>query len=141
MGDQAKEMIARIVAMPIHAIGTLAHSAETGWYAVETQFGTLRSRRAASCLLEPEPGDEVLVSGPAPESAYIIAVLERRATSPANIAFVGETRVSITGGSLRLEADAAIQVDAGKRLALTSEDFTLHAREATTLIDRLHVIG
>ena len=79
MGDQAREMIARIASMPIHAIGTLARSGEAGRYAVETEFGTFSSRRAASCLLEPEPGDEVLVSGPTLESAYIIAVLERPA--------------------------------------------------------------
>ena len=61
--------------------------------------------------------------------------------SPANIAFTGETRLTVSGGNLSLGADGAIQVDAGRRLALTSEDFTLRAREATTLIDRFHAVG
>jgi hypothetical protein len=141
MGDQAKEMIARIAAMPVHAIGRLVRSSETGEHEVATEIGMLRARRAASCLLEPEPEDEVLVSGPSLECAYIIAVLERRTAAPMNVAFVGETRLSVSRGSLRLRADGTIQVEAGEELALTSENFTLRAREAITLIDRLHAVG
>lgn len=141
MGDQANEMIARIVALPVHALGTLVGPGDAGRHAVETELGTLLARRAASCLLEPQPGDEVLVSGPTPECVYIIAVLERRNAVRTNIAFVGDTRFTVTGGSLSLHADGAVEVDAGERLRLASENFTLRAREATTLIDRLNAVG
>jgi len=141
MGDQANEMIARIASMPVHAIGTLVSSGEAGRYMVETEVVTVRARRAVSCLLEPEPGDEVLVSGPTPECVYVIAVLERRGVAPANIVFVGDTRLAVSGGSLSLKADGAVLVDSGERLALTSNAFTLRARQATMLIDRLNAVG
>jgi len=141
MGDQANDMIARIVSMPVHAIGTLVESSDAGSHRVQTELGTVRARRAASCLLEPEPGDEVLVSGPAPDCLYVIAVLERRTQAPASIVFVGDTRLAVSGGSLSVEADSAVHLEAGERLALTSNAFNLRAKEATTLIDRLNAVG
>ena len=54
MGDQAREMIARIASMPIHAIGTLARSGEAGRYAVETEFGTFLL--ASRCKLPARTG-------------------------------------------------------------------------------------
>jgi len=74
-------------------------------------------KRAASCLLLPEPGDKVLVSGDAAGGLYIIAVLEQR-----------------TAGSMTLQVDGALTVCAdelslqgGRRLAMNTEAFSLEA--------------
>ena len=74
-------------------------------------------KRAASCLLLPEPGDKVLVSGDAVGGLYIIAVLEQR-----------------TAGSMTLQVDGALTVCAdelslqgGRRLAMNTEAFSLDA--------------
>ena len=74
-------------------------------------------KRAASCLLLPEPGDKVLVSGDGEGGLYIIAVLEQRAN--------GRTTVQVNG-VLALSADE-ISLAANHSLALKAESFNLTA--------------
>ncbi|MFD4840213.1 DUF3540 domain-containing protein [Achromobacter sp. NPDC058515] len=74
-------------------------------------------KRAASCLLLPEPGDRVLVSGDAAGGLYIIAVLEQGAGGRATLHVDGE---------LALSADA-LTLKANSRLAMEADAFSLKA--------------
>jgi hypothetical protein len=74
-------------------------------------------KRAASCLLLPEPGDEVLVSGDAACGLYIIAVLEQGARGRITLQVDGE---------LALSADA-LSLKGNSRLAMETEAFSLKA--------------
>ncbi|GAB1577873.1 DUF3540 domain-containing protein [Bordetella petrii] len=77
-----------------------------------------RVKRAASCLLMPEPGDKVLVSGDAAGGLYIIAVLEQGAGGRANLRVDGE---------LALSADR-LSLTANDRVAIATDAFSLKAR-------------
>jgi len=50
--------------------------AEGGAFTVAAESGTVTAKRAFSCLIEPLPGDAVLVSRAA-SGCYILAILER----------------------------------------------------------------
>jgi hypothetical protein len=71
------------------------------------------AQRAFSCLVEPEPGDLVLV-GRAEAETYILAVLARRGAAPmrvampdgASIAAEPGARLRIAAGTLQMEAEA-----------------------------------
>ena len=52
--------------------------------------GKKKARRAAGCLLCPEPGDTVLV-WPGPDAAYVLSVLEKAGTD-SRLAFSGDKR-------------------------------------------------
>jgi hypothetical protein len=70
------------------------------------------ARRAFSCLVEPEPGDRVLV-GVAGGTPYVLAVLERSGAAPMRLALpdgatlgAGQGRLNLAAGTLVLEAEA-----------------------------------
>lgn len=139
MGEQSKELIARIVAAPVHVVGAV-HGCDGGRYRVETEFGEIDAGRAASCLLQPETGDSVLVSGPRLDAVWIIAVLERHGAGPARLDVEGDATLSV-GGTLRLEAGADLALKAGGRAAVEGDDLELRALRGRAIIDVFEAIG
>lgn len=59
---------------------------------------------AVGCLLQPNPGDTVLVSI-ADGEGYVIQVLTRHAEKPARLSIRGDTELQVRDGQLRLAAD------------------------------------
>lgn len=80
-----------------------------------------RVKRAASCLLQPAPGDKVLVSGDATGGLYIIAVLEQGVS--------GCARLQVDG-ALEISAQA-IRLHGRDRVAIGTEAFGLKASSGT----------
>jgi hypothetical protein len=90
---------------------------------VAFQGEELIARRAVSCLVEPEPGDVVLVGGPGTQP-YVLAVLERP-----------------TGAALRLAAAGDVTLAAGGRLALQGDEVQVKARAVSVFAGMLSVGG
>ena len=85
-----------------------------------------RVRRAASCLIEPELGDQVLVcEGVQPEASFILAVLTRAQPEAASLCLPG-------GVVLRTQ---------GRQLAVHADDIELNGREKVGLNTVLLDIG
>lgn len=99
--------------------------------------GEVIARRAASCLLQPEPGDRVLVAFVA--EPWILAVLERDESRPAEIAFEGDAVVR-SRGRLDLRAPE-VQVSGGGRLNLAARKIGLQGGAAEIAVDRLEARG
>jgi hypothetical protein len=78
---------------------------------------------AVSCLIQPEPGDLVLVA--AAEKLWIIAVLRRAAATPPRLQAGPELVIGAPDGTVTIEG----------------ESLTLRARGATILIDELLHVG
>ncbi|BDG72352.1 DUF3540 domain-containing protein [Roseomonas fluvialis] len=74
------------------------------------------ARRAFSCLVEPEPGDVVLVAQGA-ASPYILAVLERRGTAAMRLALPDGATVAADGGRLNLSAETLVMQAATTQVA------------------------
>src|SRR5690606_38231936 len=100
--------------------------------------GEVIARRAASCLLQPEPGDRVIV-GAVPE-AWVLAVLERDETRPAELAFEGDAVVRSRRGRIDLRAPE-VQVSAGRRVGLAAREMSLQGGAAQIAVDRLEARG
>src|SRR5579871_1396441 len=84
--------------------GTVTRTGD-GWIEVASEGGVLRARRAASCLLAPAVGDEVLVAIVARRPAYVLAVLERAPGARNDLDLAGDTTLRVAGGRLSLSAD------------------------------------
>jgi hypothetical protein len=140
MQTQAKSIATGIVAAPIHAVGEVVGSAPEG-YTVRADCGVVRTRRAASCLLEPERGDAVLISGQSVDAAFIIAVLERAREGPARLTFNGDAHISVAGGSMYLTAAGGVNISTPAEVAVSSDGLTLRSKQATVLIQRLRAVG
>jgi len=71
----------------------------------------LAARRAFSCLVQPEPGDVVLL-GAAAGRHYVLAVLERAGATPMRVALPDGATVAADDGRLNLVA-ATLVMEAG----------------------------
>jgi uncharacterized protein DUF3540 len=136
MGGHSKELMARLCAMPVHTVGQLVETVDNG-FTVCTESGPFVARRAASCLLEPGPGDQVLVSGRDADSVYIIAVLERAGSAPARLVVDGDASLTASGGSLALCADTELCLRTPAKLALHAGEVVVQAQQGTLLIGQL----
>lgn len=123
----------------------LVDAHDQAWFTVSNreQGRQYRVKRAASCLLRPEPGDKVLVSGDAVGGLYIIAVLEQHASGHSTVQVDGVLAISADALSLRgtqrleLEADALnIKAAAG---AIEATDWNVHSRHYTLTAVELDV--
>jgi len=127
---------------PIHVLGHLVGSTPDGQWKVTDESGaTWTCRRAASCLLRPEPGDTVMVSGPDRYRLYLIAVVEKADPSASRIEAAGDvTLTAMTGGRVSLESSSELRLHGGRMLnmtasktscAVTEMDFSAQTTEAS----------
>jgi hypothetical protein len=68
------------------------------------------ARVAASCLLQPECGDRVVLIELAGGEAFVQAILERDAARPANLQVPGAPRVTLSARQLVLAASDSLQM-------------------------------
>jgi hypothetical protein len=64
---------------------------------VRTRQGELEARRAASCLLDPALGDDVLIVHHE-RGSHVLAVLERDDEAPARVSAEGDLEIAAAGG-------------------------------------------
>ena len=108
--------------------GIVESSDEAYW--VNTPDGGCLARPAASCLMQPERGDKVLLSLPAGGVVYILAVLER-GTGDAVLSL--PERTSLRAPALQIEAH---ELHLRSRSAtIEANSLAMHAREAETVAD------
>lgn len=121
------------VAPPQQASGLIANLLPDGSLVVECQGRGWHCRRAASCLLTPALGDNVLVAA-GEHQLWVIAVLER--AEPQSVA-----RLSVDG-DLEIETpQGALSLNSAQGLNLASDELTLRARNGDCRIDTLNYHG
>ncbi|WP_051272696.1 DUF3540 domain-containing protein [Fundidesulfovibrio putealis] len=113
--------------------------AAPGAFHVETSFGTIRAVRAVSCLVEPGPGDKVLLSVDMTGGAYVLSVLE--SASALTLAVDGDARFCVRGGSLTLAADKDLALACPGEMAASAGQLRLHAGRGEAVIERVSLVG
>ena len=98
---------------------------------VTTEQGRYAARKAASCLLMPKPGDQVLLSIHS-ASVYVLAVLEQADPEASQINLPGEASIR-AGSNLHLSATQA--------LSCASQTLSVGAEQAEISIERTQFIG
>lgn len=97
---------------------------------------------AFGCLVQPAPGDRVLLYRNGGE-AYVLSVLERLLPAPAVLALPGKAALQIEGSSLTLSAQDRIGLAApsmeivSPRFSLVSDTLTMLGKLATIVADTL----
>ncbi|MFP5221834.1 MAG: DUF3540 domain-containing protein [Acidobacteriota bacterium] len=118
--------------------GRVLEAAADGFH-VATSFGAVRAVRAVSCLVEPDPGDKVLLSVDMAGSAYVLSVLE--SASALTLAVDGDARLCVRGGSLTLAADKDIALACPGEMAAAAGNMRLHASRGEAVIERVSLVG
>jgi hypothetical protein len=125
-GSSASELeCATVVAATAEALGlALGHS-------------TVPARRAASCLLEPDVGDRVLVAR-VEGAAWVLAVLERaNPAAPARVSTGASMELRAPDGRIALAAQEGIDLVTARDLRAVAGGLDVSAGDATMALDRL----
>lgn len=126
--------------VPSGTVAEVLHGAGDGLLVVEAGAMRLQARRAVSCLVEPEPGDLVLLGGDAARP-FVLAVLERPGDAPVRIALRGDAEIVARGGHLRLIGEAGVEAASPGVVALSGAEVRVTARSARVLVDHLVHVG
>jgi hypothetical protein len=135
-------------AIPIHlpakgvfqTIGELTEFAERGWV-VRSEDGTFPVQRAASCLLDPQLGDTVLVAGRQVGSLFVLAVLERSEGSTSSISAEGDLRIELRSGRFTVAATEGVDLVSATEVSLVSDRIEARAREGVFAIGTVRAVG
>lgn len=106
---------------------------------VRGKAGEFAARRAASCLLEPALGDEVLVVTHE-RGAHVLAVLERDDTAPARLSAEGNLEIA-AGGRVSVSGAEGVDVLTPGDAVIAASEARVHAPKAEIAIGALVYIG
>ncbi|MDP9991414.1 hypothetical protein J2W28_002369 [Variovorax boronicumulans] len=120
------------------ALGTVVQALADGGFLVAPQEGVERWHcpRAASCLLQPCPGDAVLVAGPHRDHLYLIAVVTQADASQSRIVTDGDLTISSRQGRIALDAPTLTLQAQKARLDIADMDYRGAEVRVTTLVAR-----
>jgi len=114
--------------------------AEGGAFTVGAETGVVAAKRSFSCLVDPLPGDTVLMSR-AVSGCYILAILERPGDQRACLAFEGDADLRVKQGRLRVAAQDGIDLVAAGDTALVSPKLSVNSVQADVSIQHLSLFG
>jgi len=110
-------------------------------FVVETSEGEWRARRAASCLLDPAPGDHVLFAALGDGRAFVLAVLERADAGKATATLDHDLAFRVPGGSFEVVAKDGVRFVSPGEVSIVSGSVGINAAEGHVGITRLTVLG
>ena len=120
--------------------GTIRLS-QGGVHMVETRSGVQPARRSASCLLEPRPGDRVLISEAPSEKCYVLSILERPEEGPSTLSFDGDVELKAASGRIRVAAKEGIDIVSAGETQLISPSLTVSTLDAEVTALQLSFFG
>lgn len=126
---------------PVHLIGAVTRREPDGSFAVDCDGRVWHARLAASCLLVPQTGDQVLISGPDATRVYLIAVIEQADPGLARLETAGDMVLRSRGGSVSLESQQGVSLAGQQSVSIDTATLTLQAREAHLVADRMKYLG
>lgn len=110
--------------------------------ALRVRSGTVEvdALRAASCLLEPGAGDEVLLVHHH-RGCHVLAVLTRGSDAPSRLSLEGDVQIATPSGGLELCARDAVKLTTGGETTIQSGALRVAAKDANVTFDALRYVG
>lgn len=117
-----------------------------GAFCVRADGLEIEARRAVSCVIQPEIGDEVLVSFLGSGRAYVLAVLEREERAdgeraPARMTFDGDMDIELRTGRLGVRAARGLSLTAGSDMELVAGELNVSALSSNVVLQKLSYVG
>jgi hypothetical protein len=114
----------------VNALGIVTAVLPGGIHSVESEGRTLRCMRAASCLLRPEIGDTVLVTGPDERRLYLTAVAEQADAGTARIDVQGDLTLASERGAVSVQSPTQLNLRGQGELNLGTSQLRIDAQAA-----------
>lgn len=99
------------------------------------------ARQAASCLVAPAEGDEVLVAHTGEGRAHVLAVLEQQQEGEVKVSFDGDVELDAPGGHMRLSARDGLSLTSPTGLQIATAALELTAATGQVVVNSLTVAG
>lgn len=131
----------RIAYDPVHLLGEVLRRESDGSYVVACDGSMWSARRAASCLLAPEPGDEVLISGPDPSRVYLIAVTVQAEPARSTLEAPGELVLRSHGGNVVLQSAGEVTLQGQRAVHVRAPEYTVEADDERHACKRVRMIA
>jgi Protein of unknown function (DUF3540) len=125
----------------VNALGVVTAVLPGGIHSVASEGRTLRCLRAASCLLRPEVGDTVLVTGPDEQRLYLTAVAEQADASKARIDVTGDLTLASERGAVSVKSATELLLEGRDGLAMHTAHLRIGAQEADCQVGRMSYQG
>ncbi|CAM4018339.1 DUF3540 domain-containing protein [Bordetella tumulicola] len=126
---------------PVHLIGTVMHRDDDGMFTVECDGHQWHTRLAASCLLMPQLGDQVLISGPETARVYLIAVVEQADPRQAQLETMGDVVLRSRTGSVSVESAKDVRLAGERSVTVDTASLALQAKEASFVTEKMKYLG
>jgi hypothetical protein len=115
--------------------------ASGGRWTIQTEEERLPARRAVSCLVEPRPGDTVMLARGTPGTCHVLAILTRESEDAASLVFPNDVEIKSEAGRVSLAADKGIDLLTTGETAVVSRRLSIHAGEAEIHVPDLSFSG
>lgn len=124
----------------VQEVGVVADDCDARDLAVLTSHGRYRASVAFSCLVEPSPGDCVLLATTLGGEAFVLAVLERSSEAPAVMRVDRDIQLR-ADGRFRVAATEGVDLTTPKEMNLVSGELSVRAKQGRFAIDALTHLG
>ncbi|MGV2909840.1 DUF3540 domain-containing protein [Achromobacter sp. AGC25] len=131
----------RIAYDPVHLLGEVLRCEPDGSYVVACDGRAWNTQRAASCLLAPQPGDEVLISGPDPSRVYLIAVTVQAAPAHTTLEAPGDLVLRSNGGNVRVESAGDVTLQGQGAVHIRTPEYAVEADEERHACKRVRLVA
>lgn len=134
-----RDNLARRITHPTQEVATVVGTSGRG-VRVRSPLGEVEARRAASCLLEPALGDEVLVvhhDG----GAHVLAVLERDGEAPARLSVDGDLEIAAASGRVSVSARDGLDLLTPGEAVVAAGSARISAKHGEVMIGAMVYLG
>ena len=126
---------------PIQLIGEVSQVGLQGDYVVLCDAHHWHVERAASCLLTPQVGDTVLISGPVPSQTYLIAVIKQAHPAASRLEVQGDLVIAAAQGGISLEAGNNLNMQGGNSASLSAPELEISSEQARCTVADMEYLG
>ncbi|MBB1598111.1 DUF3540 domain-containing protein [Achromobacter sp. UMC46] len=126
---------------PVHLLGEVLRCEPDGSFAVACDGRAWSARRAASCLLAPQPGDEVLISGPDPSRVYLIAVTVQAEPAHATLETQGELVLRSLGGNVLVQSAGEVMLQGQGAVRVRTPEYAVEADDERHACKRVRMVA
>src|SRR5690606_12290703 len=116
---------------PVQLLGVVTQAGSENTYTVRCDNHDWQGERAASCLLSPQEGDTVLISGPVPSQVFLIAVIYQANPDASHLEVQGDLMITARDGEIALQADRSLHLQAADNASLKASKLDMSADEAS----------
>lgn len=116
-------------------------SCEEEGFIVEMNGHAFTARKAVACLVEPEPGDLVMVSTDSFGRSYVLSVLERETNGDVSLAFDNDVEIKLKNGRLRAAAQDGIDLVSAGNVSMVSAGLSISSLLAELNVHRTSFVG